>query len=209
KATGNSPDWQLEVDFSDTISFRTEDERNFTITGTMPEAVGPPDTDAVSYRAKNERRRLDLTILPQPCEDSRYNRKAIVSIKTESSKAAVDYEGCGTYFGNYRLNDIWVLENISGDTLDRPTAPPTLEFHLREQKVYGFGGCNNIQGPIQTASDSLFIGSLSAKRGDCPNGETETAFLEALSNKSFRFTIANLRLRLIGDETVLVFKKVD
>src|SRR5699024_1737422 len=209
KATGNSPDWQLEVGFSDTISFRTEDEHNFTITEATPEAVGPPDTNAVSYRAQNEDGRLDLTILPQPCGDSRYNRKVRVSIKTDSSQPPAGYEGCGTYFGDYRLNDIWVLESISGDTLEPRTDAPTLEFHLSKQKVYGFGGCNQIEGSFETAGDSLSIGSLSAKRADCPNGETETAFLEGISNKSFRFTIQNLRLRLISNETVLVFKKVD
>jgi len=70
-------------------------------------------------------------------------------------------------------------------------------------------GTENARSFTITEADSLSIDPLPAKRADCPNGETETAFLEDISNKHFRFAIKNLRLRFISNETVLVFKKVD
>ena len=213
KATGEAPSWEVAIDFDGDISFKSQDDHSFELSAELSEPVRPQDIDAVSYRTKTKEGRLHLTIFREACSDStgarNFDHKVRVSAQTNDMNSMVNYEGCGKYLGDYRLNDIWVLESINGQSVDSLKKAPNLEFQLNKNKVYGFGGCNRINGPIEVSEDSLTFGNIAATQMACPNMETEKSFLEQISNKSHHFEIGNLQLTLSNDQSTLIFKKVD
>lgn len=112
---------------------------------------------------------------------------------------------------DYRLNDIWVLESINNSPAESKNymkGLPRIEINLNEMRFSGNGGCNSINGKVETSGDKIKFGPVASTRMMCP-GNFETDFLNALNN-SDSFTIENNRLSLISDGKILVvFKKVD
>ncbi|WP_049792057.1 copper resistance protein NlpE N-terminal domain-containing protein [Christiangramia forsetii] len=212
KATGNEPFWSLEIDFNNKMHFKTLADEEMELISPVPDPVKPQDVDAVSYRAKTESGTLHVTIFRKDCQDTMSGEKSDhfvrVSASTGENGEMMDFEGCGTYLGDYRLNDIWALETINSEKFESSKVP-NLDFNLKEQRVSGFGGCNRITGPITINEENIEIGNLVATKMACPNMEMENQFLKAITGKSFNFEIGNNQLILSSEETELVFKKVD
>ena len=111
--------------------------------------------------------------------------------------------------GDYRLNDIWALESISGKPIPGSARTPYLEFHLTDNRMMGFGGCNEMSGPIDLTKRTVTFGNIISTEMACPALETETAFLQMLNNRKLRYAFGENKLILSGDNGDLVFKKVD
>lgn len=212
KATGNEPFWSLEIDFNNNMHFKALAQEELNLKFPVPDPVKPQDVDAISYRAQTESGTLHVTIFRKDCQDTMSGKKSDhfvrVSASTGENGEMMDFEGCGTYLGDYRLNDIWALETINSENIEASKAP-NLEFNLKEKRVSGFGGCNRISGPIKISDENIEIGNLVATKMACPNMETEDRFLKAITGKSFKFEIGDNQLRLFSEETELVFRKVD
>jgi len=212
RATGNEPFWSLEIDFNKMIHFKALAQKEYDLKFPVPDPVYPPDVDAVSYRAQTEAGTLHVTIFRKDCQDTmsgeQFDHSVKVSVGTGDDSNLTDFEGCGTYLGDYRLNDIWALETINQE---KPgiSKVPNIEFNLKEQRVSGFGGCNRITGPITINEENIEIGNLVATKMACPNMEMENQFLKAMTGKSFKFELGNNQLILSSEETELLFRKVD
>lgn len=64
------------------------------------------------------------------------------------------------------LNDIWVLETLNKVEAASLFAGerPRFEFHNVDKKIFGFGGCNQINGSYQIEGNQISIGPLASTR---------------------------------------------
>jgi|GEM_PF-1372767 len=112
---------------------------------------------------------------------------------------------------DYRLNDIWVLENINGTEVDiknHLNGLPRLEIKISEMTFMGYGGCNNISGKLQVVNNKIKFSDIGSTRMMCP-GNFEKDFLDALKSAE-NWKIENMRLYLFeGEKNVLVMRKID
>ncbi|HOI31885.1 MAG: META domain-containing protein [Bacteroidales bacterium] len=112
-----------------------------------------------------------------------------------------------------RLHDIWVLDEIDNQKLDRDSFSrglPQLEIFVEEKRLGGHDGCNEIMGSFQTAGDTIRFGTLATTRMLCPKMAASDNFRKLLDQQEYRFVIKSNRLILSnGDLNSLVFKKID
>ena len=115
-----------------------------------------------------------------------------------------------------RINDIWVLVTIEGETIEQSSAnkrqkTAQIEFHIADMKVMGNDGCNNFFGSIKNIdSEKLILSPLARTKMACIGTDIPDKFNVALSRVS-SYKIENLHLFLYDDseKELLTFKKVD
>lgn len=211
KATGNEPFWNLEIDFANKkMKFKTMEGDSLVTPLNKP--VKPQDIDAVSFRAQTDSGALQVMIIRDGCTDSMSGEKSGYKVRVSvqmGNNDMNDYTGCGDYKGDYRLHDLWVLESMNGEQMDSKTKAPNLEFNLVENKMYGFGGCNRINGSVETTHNSIKIGNAISTMMACPNLDMEKKFLDAISDKELKFSFSEGKLTLKSSDDTLVFKKID
>jgi heat shock protein HslJ len=115
-----------------------------------------------------------------------------------------------------RINDIWVLEVIEGESIQQKETNskqqiPQIEFNVSEMKVIGNDGCNNFFGSIKKLDEKdLVLGPVAGTRMFCTDTDIPDKFNAAISRVA-KYKIDNMKLVLIdnlGNE-LLLFKKVD
>jgi uncharacterized membrane protein len=149
-ALGSQPSWSLDINFDKFMRFKS-------LTA-LAELNTPPgreekaqDADVTSYRARTEDGMLIVTILKGPCEDTTSGETFPLKVRVDAKYTAdtnyMQFEGCGRYVVDYRLNDIWVLTTFNQQPLNRDEFAkglPVVEFHLNDKRVFGSTGCNRI-----------------------------------------------------------------
>ncbi len=116
----------------------------------------------------------------------------------------------------FRINDIWVLVSIEGETVEQITTNkrhkiPQIEFHIAEMKVMGNDGCNNFFGSIKNIdAENLILSQLAITKMACMGTDIPDKFNVALS-KVARYKTENMQLVLSNDsgKELLLFKKID
>ncbi|MDY0086385.1 MAG: META domain-containing protein [Bacteroidales bacterium] len=112
-----------------------------------------------------------------------------------------------------RLHDIWVLDEIDNQKLDRDSFSrglPQLEIFVEEKRIGGHDGCNEIRGGLETSGDLIRFGSLASAKIKCPKMQATDSFRNLLEQKEYHFNIKSNRLIFYsGNETALIFKKID
>jgi len=211
KATGNEPFWSVEIDFNKHMTFRPMEGE--TLVTPVPEPVRPQDVNAVSFNAETEKGTLHVTIFKKKCQDTmsgkEFGHEVKVSIKMANEDQFKEYSGCGDYQGDYRLNDVWALETINGETAISEGKAPNLEFNLVENRFYGFGGCNRIHGQITIDKQKVTFGKVISTMMACPNLEKETIFTQKLNEQTYNFKFEEGKLILSNEANQLSFKKID
>lgn len=76
----------------------------------------------------------------------------------------------------------WTLYELNGTTsLKGAERDITFQFNTAEQRISGYGGCNQVGGPYtMDAKGSLKFGLLISTRMACPDMSTEDALMAAL-----------------------------
>ncbi len=119
-ASGNEPFWSLQIDFNKSMHFKTVS--GFEITTPVPEGVKAMDANVTRYAAKTEQGLLTVQIAKQECINDMSGKKSdyhvTVDVKRSTDKNYTTYKGCGNYVTDYRLHDIWMLEDMNGQTID-------------------------------------------------------------------------------------------
>ncbi|MNL49414.1 META domain protein [compost metagenome] len=137
--------------------------------------------------------------------------KVTVEIKNNSELEAEKLSGCGKYNTDYRLHDIWVLEELNGFKVfitDFQRELPRIEINSAENKFMGYGGCNAISGTIFYEKDLLRFSKVISTLMACA-GNKEGEFVKALQNVT-TYKIGDNKLMLSNPSgKLLVFKKVD
>lgn len=115
-----------------------------------------------------------------------------------------------------RLNDIWVLTSLNGETVEPAKEGERrqdiqIEFQLAEKRVMGTDGCNRFNGSIKTIGEkTLQLGTLASTRRMCMDMEISDKFNKSLYNVQ-SYTIKDLQLTLFDKDgtELMTFKKVD
>lgn len=209
-ATGNEPFWSVELNGKEELFFKALD-------GPELKAKAIKDDDAAGqltarYSATGNDISLRLEIIRRSCTDdmsgavSDWTTNVYV---TQAGKETI-YKGCGTYMGDYRLNDIWTLRTIDDLTLnaqDFPDGLPTLELEMGKKRLSGFAGCNRYFGTFQLEDHHLIFSEIGSTRMACPpTMNIENKLLEALSGQKLSYTLTGKVLRLTGNGHTLIFQ---
>ena len=112
-----------------------------------------------------------------------------------------------------RLNDIWALEGIQGETITLVDGVqrPSLEIQLRDMRLMGNDGCNRLFSSINYLDDDkINFGPIGGTRMFCHPMDIPDRFNQQLS-KITNYTLEGLTLRLLDSagKELLVFRKVD
>ncbi len=112
----------------------------------------------------------------------------------------------------FRLHDIWSLEAINGEEIDRASGSlPDLEINLTESRVMGSDGCNRFVGKLEMVDgEKVKFGNLAGTRKACPEIELPNSFNQAMMQVA-SYKVENLKLHLYDEskKEVLRFRKVD
>jgi heat shock protein HslJ len=215
-ALGNEPSWSLDIDFDKGMRFQSLTELAELNTPPGAEARAQ-DADGTSYCAQTEAGMLIVTIMKGPCTDTMSGETFPLKVRVDAKYTAdTDYkqfEGCGRYVVDYRLNDIWVLTRFNAEPVDAEDfvkGLPVIEFHLNENKIFGSTGCNRIRGKFEAKGKRITFGKSATTLMACPNMEFEKNFLSAITDKTLTYSVDEGRLTLTdGNQIVLEFKKGD
>lgn len=215
KATGNEPFWLLEIDFDKFMHFKTLN--GFEITTPVPEGTKAADANVMRYRALTEQGELIVQIAKRECINDMSGKKSDYSVsidaKNKSDKNYTSYKGCGEYFADYRINDIWVLESINNKPVDKANFTkelPRVEINLAKKKVFGYGGCNNFTGHAEVMGKKIRFGNIADTMMACLDMKFESNYIKGLSNHSIPYFITPGKLHLqFNSDSVFVYKKVD
>jgi heat shock protein HslJ len=212
----NEPSWSLDIDFDKFMRFKSLTELSELSTPPGKEAKAQ-DADVTSYRAQTEAGMLIVTILRGPCTDTMSGEIFPLKVRVDAKYTAdTDYkqfEGCGRYVVDYRLNDIWVLTTFNDKKLkteDFVKGLLVVEFHLNENRVFGSTGCNRMTGSFEAKGKKITLGKMATTRMACPSMDFEQQFLAAVTENTLDYFIDAGILTLQDDKgMVLVFEKTD
>ncbi|MBF4507464.1 META domain-containing protein [Flavobacterium sp. JLP] len=214
-ATGNEPFWGLKMG-NDNIIFTSLITGKEKLIFPAVEAIKSMDANVKMYKLSNETATATISIQQLECQNSMSGAispyKVTVDIKNNIEMESKKLEGCGKYNTDYRLHDIWVLEELNGFKVfvtDFQRELPRIEINSTENKFMGYGGCNAITGTIFYEKDLLrFTNGISTLMA-CPQGNKESQFTKALQSTT-TYTIGDNRLTLSNPSgKLLVFRKVD
>ncbi len=108
------------------------------------------------------------------------------------------------------LHDIWVLETLDGQLVDRSKPRPLLELYPGENRISGTGGCNDFFGQMTAKGWDISFQNIGTTKMFCQElMDTEHRFLKQLAMVN-SYQIKDLKLILMMDkEAKLILKKVD
>jgi len=214
KATGTEPFWGLKL-YANKVELQTMEN---TIQTPPTKPIKAQDSNISMYRIQTEATLLDIIIAHKECTNAMSGKVSpytvTVSYKSTGGDKTQVYEGCGTYITDYRLHDIWVLEEMKGAKVSKQDFNgkdvPTMEININENRFSGFSGCNRMTGSLFFEKDLLRFTQVASTRMACPAMEKESEFLKTLQGGT-SYKIENNRLYLSNDNTenTLVFKKID
>ncbi|WP_316633826.1 META domain-containing protein [uncultured Flavobacterium sp.] len=215
KGTGNEPFWGLTIGKEKTV-FTSLIEGKESLIFSSVEPIRAADANLKMYKLSNATATATVTIQQIDCQDSMSGMispyKVSIEIKNNSELASKKLAGCGKYITDYRLHDIWVLEELNGYkvfTADFQKELPRIEIHAAENSFMGFAGCNSMSGSIFYEKDVLRFSKVISTLMACPSGNREGEFIQALQSTT-TYTIGDNRLTLSNPSSkLLVFRKVD
>ncbi len=99
----------------------------------------------------------------------------------------------------------WKL--IQMDRVGKDYGKAYITFDVKNQKVYGNGGCNNFFGTFSTADNNISFSGLGSTRMACMNDEsmhTEGKIMEYLSEKTVSYDVADQTLNFYVDNKLVL-----
>lgn len=212
RASGTEPFWGLEL---------SENQIKLTTIGdsivtphTLP--VTAMDTNMKMYKLQTESAEMIVQIVESECTNAMSGKVSPYTVninyRQNSDEAFTIVEGCGDYITDYRLHDIWVLEELNGEKItpkDFSNEFPAMEINSTTNKFSGFAGCNQMNGSLFYEKGLLYFTNIATTKMMCEPANKEAVFLKALQS-STTYTIGNNRLTLSNpDGVLLIFKKID
>ena len=212
KSSGTEPFWGLTIS-NDRIIFKTI---NDSLVTPHVEPVLAMDANLKLYRIKTGTAELNIQISQQNCINAMSGDASPYAVSVEFKKNDTSkfekLNGCGEYVTDYRLHDIWLLEELNGRKItkvDFSKEFPVLEIYAKENKFLGFAGCNRMNGSLFFEKGVLRFTNLAVTKLMCEPTNKEAEFITALqiSNK---YQIENSRLILSNSSEVrMIFRKID
>lgn len=215
KGVGTEPFWWLKIsDGAIEFTSLVEGYESFITPHTEP--ILAADANVKMYSIQTESVSLRIEIVQGDCSDGmsdrKFNYSTSVEIRRGKDTESKVFEGCGEYVADYRLNDIWVLEEMEGQQItpsDFENELPRVEINTSANRFVGFAGCNEMKGTLFSEKSRLRFTRVATTKMMCPDSTNEAAFLQDLQSVT-QFDIKDNRLYLFNPSgLLLVFKKVD
>ncbi|TAJ15738.1 META domain-containing protein [Marinilabiliaceae bacterium JC017] len=214
-ANGNEPNWGVELDFDKQFRFFTMDGDEITTPAVKGDKA--QDTNVTRYRAVTEAGELIITLKQEKCVDDmsgyEYDYRVTVDVKKGREADYITYKGCGSFVQDPRLNGQWKVTNLEGQKLqaDQFTKGlPQLKINLKEHRVGGHDGCNNIMGGLEVQGDRLVFSPMAGTLMACPHMETGNKILKYISGQTVTYSIEGGLLYVIAEgNKVLTLAKFD
>lgn len=215
KAQGTEPFWGLDILDDRIVLHRMMGD---SLVLPHPEPIRVADANIKMYRTQKGDTTMDVILTQKECVNAMSGEVfpygvTITYTKGKDGQPQV-LEGCGEYFTDSRLNDIWVLEQLEGREVTvedfNGDELPYMELYTQENRFSGFSGCNRMTGSLFFEWDVLRFGQIASTMMACPNMEGEGQFLEALGGIT-HYHLENNRLYLSkdGEAPFLVFNRMD
>jgi heat shock protein HslJ len=212
KSSGTEPFWGLTIS-DDKIVFKTI---NDSLVTPHVKPILAMDANVKLYRIKTKTAQLNIQISQQNCVNTMSGETFPYAVSVEYKKnTSSEFEklnGCGQYITDYRLHDIWVLEELNGKKISKKDFSkefPLLEIYARDNKFLGFAGCNRMNGSLFFEKGKLRFTNLATTKMMCESSNKETEFITALQGSN-TYQIENNRLILSNSSGVKIkFKKID
>lgn len=213
-AIGTEPFWRLEIAEEGIRFMGIEETDKFDTPHTEP--IRAMDANVTLYKLLTESGEMNITISQVNCSDNMtdklYDYNVNIELKRGAQAKSTNYSGCGDYIADYRLYDIWLLEELESKIVVNENFSgeiPILEINASEKKFMGNGGCNRISGTLFQERELLrFTNMISTKMG-CDSENLESIYLKVLQSCT-GYKIQNNRLYLSNPDGIkLIFKKID
>lgn len=211
-ATGNEPFWSVELTAKGQVFFKAMDGPEMQAQA-KKDVARDEQAHNSRYTATQGSNILALSVIQKKCTDDMsgaMSNWSVEAVFTENGKEKV-FQGCGTYMGDYQLQNIWLLRHLDDENIsskDYPDGVPSLEFEMDEKRVSGFAGCNRYFGNFEMAGQFLLFQQMGSTRMACPaSKELESRFLKILSGQKLAYSVQGKSLRLSGDGHTLVFEQ--
>lgn len=212
KANGEEPFWSLEI-FDTQVVLKTISD-SIQTPHTEPELA--QDNNVKRYHIETEAHEMIIQITQTECVNTMYGNQnpysVSVNFKNTADARFQNLKGCGFYVTDYRLHDIWVLEQLNGDTItteDFSKELPLIEIKTAENTFMGFAGCNQMNGDLFFEKNLLRFTTIATTKILCESSKKEAEFIKALQSTT-TYTIENNRLTLSNPSRILVvFRKID
>jgi heat shock protein HslJ/uncharacterized membrane protein len=214
-ANGNEPFWNIAI---------SENQIEFTslITGfeniktPYVEPVRAMDANVKMYTIETESVQIKVQIFQSECTNSmsgivsKYTVK--IDLKHNKDLEYKTIEGCGNYITDYRLTDIWLLEELNNKKViatDFNKELPLIEINTTDNKFFGYAGCNSMNGTLFFEKGIIRFTNIITTKMMCQKGNKESEFIKTLQSVT-TYKIENNRLWLSNPNGMLaVFKKID
>ena len=215
KAHGVEPFWSLTIS-DKMIKLKTLHNSDSILTP-HTEPIYAQDSNVKLYTLHTELATVKIEINQMECINAMSGKSfpysVTVNYKKGKDKEFTTLEGCGEYITNYRLHDIWALEELNGTKVSKDDFGkelPYIEINSGKNTFMGTSGCNRITGKLFSERERIRFTNIASTEMLCTKGnEKEQEFIKALAS-TISYTIGNNRLTLLNpDKTLLVFKKVD
>jgi len=201
-------------------------EQVYWVNSLKSECTGVGSMECLQIQKGDELKPNGWTLLYSPIEGFEYeqgyvykiivNEQAIAAEHVPADASSIKYRLVKVIQKNrddsLRLNDIWALESINGETIDLDNGErPRLEINLHKKQIFGTDGCNNFSGGIKSLDQkSMIFGAIASTRKACMNMETSNKFNRNMANvQSYSLEGLKLHLNDIQGNELFVFRKVD
>jgi heat shock protein HslJ len=212
KASGTEPFWSISIS-EDQIVYKTPED---SIILPYVKPIFAMDSNVKLYRVKTESAEFTIQISQQECQNEMSGElspyKVSVDYRKNKTSAFENIKGCGQYITDYRLHDIWVLEELNGKIISKEDFSkefPIMEIYASANKFSGFAGCNRMNGSLFFEKETLRFINITTTEMMCENSNKETEFLKALQSVTI-YSIGENRLILSNPSgKKIIFKKID
>ncbi|TDQ30183.1 META domain-containing protein [Tenacibaculum caenipelagi] len=213
KAQGVEPFWIVTIS-DKIIKFKTPTDSILT---PHTEPIYAQDNNVKMYSIHTELAAIKIEVIQMECINAMSGKSFPYSVTLKYKKGKdtefTTLEGCGQYITNYRLHDIWALEELNGTKVSKEDFGkelPYIEINAGENTFMGTSGCNRVTGELFSERNKIRFTNIISTEMLCAKGnEKEQEFTKALAS-IISYTIGNNRLTFSNpDKTLLVFKKVD
>lgn len=212
KATGTEPFWSIFISENKILYTTPED----SIVMPYSEPVLAMDSNVKLYKVSSKSAEFNIQISQQECVNEMsgdiFPYSVSVLFKKNKTTEFEKIKGCEQYITDYRLHDIWVLEELNGKKISKENFTkelPMLEMYANSNKFIGFSGCNNMNGALFFEKDKLRFINIATTKIMCENSNLEGEFLTSLQGiTSYSFGENSLILsNPFGKKMIL--KKID
>ena len=217
KGIGTEPFWGVRIDAEKGIYFDNP-AFDYVIETGVPKFVPIMDVTGFAYIGESEKYSIHVQVIKQECSDGMsdnvYPYAVKVMLTDKVSSDISEFNGCGSYTADLRLNDIWVLESLNGKEITKEQymkKRPYVEFKLDKNRIGGNSGCNNFFGKVEVKSSKIVIDEkIGSTMMACPDMSLEKEFTQTIAGKTLDYKIENGGLYFYEDgKEVMKFKKAD